>query len=150
MVLSTLEVVDKNLTSYRLYINDQLIEDKNCNGKVITNISKGKIDFWLNPKNQNWGIKPIIRINNFLLNTYLANITLYDHMFSFEFNDSFYENYKNKNLTSIQDAVPANKKNDHLYIDKHFGIDNFNENLVYEIKTILNEKYNSNISSKNR
>jgi hypothetical protein len=139
-----LEVSHSNLTSYTLYADKIKVYEGRCKGIIQLKLPYSNIEFWLNPIEQNWGIVPYIRINGFLINHYLAGITIYDHMIQFNFDQHFFENYSKKNFKSILDNVPKDKINDKLYLDTHFSILNENVELVNEIKQILNEKVSTN------
>ena len=86
---------------------------------------------------QPYGIRPMIRYNGFLLNYWLADIMLYDHLAEFTVTESFYIDYKNKDIQGRLAHLSAEEHMmDNLY-DKYIGVNNLYPELVQEIKDLL-------------
>lgn len=129
-----------SLTSFTLYADGAEISEGRCCGSIEIDLPRGEIEVWLNPMDKNWGIVPRIRIDGFLVNTYLAGIDVFDHMFKFIFADDFFWRYANMNVASILSSVPAQYRDDEGYISKYFGLSGANTDLVRDIRLILDEK----------
>ena len=99
------------------------------------------IEAWINPISQNWGVRPKIRIDGFLINTYLASVDVFDHMLRFRFDEDFFHRYAARNVDSIIASVPVQHREDASYISKYFGLSGGNEGLVTEIRSILDAKH---------
>jgi hypothetical protein len=83
-------------------------------------------------------IKPIVRYNNFMLDYWLANIQLFDHQLEFTITETFFQDYKNKNIQGrINSLSEDQKKLDH-YWDKYIGVNNLHPELVQQIKNFIN------------
>ena len=95
---------------------------------------------WINPLDKNWGIIPRIRIGGFLVNPYLASITIYDHMLQFRFDDSFYDRYQQLSLQSIMDSIDPSRRDDAVFIEKYYGVSGPNTDIVESIRKVLDEK----------
>lgn len=81
-------------------------------------------------------VKPIVRLDNFMLNFWLADILLYDHCLEFNISDDFFQDYRKKDIQGRLNHIPKDQKNEH-YVDKYIGLDNLYPDLVSEIKKIL-------------
>ena len=133
--MNTLEVKHK-FDHVKVYINDDLVEEKyNCNGITYTLDQplplKITIEFF--PFN----IKPIIRFNDFMLNYWLADILLQDHQLEFIVSETFYQDYKNKNINGRIASLPTHQQHTEDLWDKYIGIDNLHPDLVNEIKNLI-------------
>jgi hypothetical protein len=84
-----------------------------------------------------FGVRPWVRYNGFLLNYWLANIMLYDHMLELEITPSFYQDYKQRDIDGRLAHVTAEERTmDNLY-DKYIGTNNLYPELVREIRDLL-------------
>jgi hypothetical protein len=140
--MDTLEIEHPQLTSYTLYVDGAKHSEGRCDGSVSMALPYGDIELWINPIDKHWGILPRIRIDGFLVNTFLASIDVYDHMLRFTFDESFFRRYANKNIESIIASVPERHRNDEEYISKYFGLSGSNAGLVQEIRSLLDAKSN--------
>ena len=89
---------------------------------------------------QPWKIDPILRLNGFLINKWLANVELQNHCMKFVLDQDFFKKYRDKDLQGRMDSVGANPSN--IVIDRVVGR-NSNSDVVMLLKERLGE--NSNI-----
>jgi len=68
------------------------------------------------------GLKPLLRINDILVNYWLADVTQYDHMLEFTISNDFWVKYYNKETQNQINFANTNYKNDPMAIDKYVGI----------------------------
>jgi len=140
--MDTLEIEHPELTSYTLYVDGNKHSEGRCDGRAEVMLPHGEIEMWINPLDKHWGILPRIRIDGFLVNTFLAGIDVYDHMLKFIFDDSFFIRYAEKNISSIMAGVPEKHRDDEQYVSKYFGLSGSNAALVKEIRSLLDAKSN--------
>ncbi len=133
--MNTLEIKHK-FDHVKVYINDDLVEEKyNCDGITYTldQLLPLKITIEFFPFN----IKPIIRFNDFMLNYWLADILLQDHQLEFTVSETFYQDYKNKNINGRIASLPTDQQHVEHFWDKYVGINNLHPDLVKEIKNLI-------------
>ena len=138
--MDTLEIEHPQLTSYTLYVDGAKHSEGRCDGSAEVVLPYGSIEMWINPLDKNWGIIPRIRIGGFLVNPYLASITIYDHMLQFKFDDSFYDRYQQLSLQSIMDSIDPSRRDDAVFIEKYYGVSGPNTDIVESIRKVLDEK----------
>jgi hypothetical protein len=83
-------------------------------------------------------IKPIVRYNNFMLDYWLAGIQLFDHQLEFLVTETFFQDYKNKNIQGRIDSLSESQKELDHYWDKYVGINNLHPEIVQKIKDFIN------------
>ena len=136
--MHTIEIEHINQLDYvKIYINTDLVaENINCKKIVvaITNPPPIQVAIEFFP----FKIKPIVRVDNFLLDYWLANIKLWDHQLEFNISKTFYEDYKNKNIDGRIASLTKEQQNIEHFWDKYIGIDNLNPDLVDKIKNLIN------------
>jgi len=133
-MLFDIEVFHNQLYEYKLFVEDKLISEGQCDQNIKLSVPTGNVSVWFYP----WKIVPNIRINNFLVNTGLAGIDLYDHKFDLALSTDFYTEYHRNDISSRVESFFLNengKKDDMLY-DKVIGISSHND-VVEEIKKVL-------------
>jgi len=138
--MDTLEIEHPELTSYTLYVDGIKMSEGRCKGHTQVILSPGDIEVWLNPLDKNWGIVPNIRIGGFLVDPYLASITIYDHMIKMSYDESFYDSYQKSSLQSIINSVDPTRRDDLVFIEKCYGVSGPNTEIVESIRKILDEK----------
>jgi hypothetical protein len=126
-----------NLEYVKISINQQIVlETHNCktlNCKIVTLPATVNVEF------RPLKIRPIVRYNNFMLNYWLAGIQLFDHQLEFTITETFFQDYKNKNIQGrIDSLTESQKKLDH-YWDKYVGIDNLHPEIVQKIKSLISK-----------
>lgn len=127
----------KPLDYIKIYCDDILVaENHDCNFlKFSTNLAlPSKITINFSP----FKIKPIVRLNNFMLNFWLADIMLYDHCLKFVVKQTFFQDYKNKDIVGRIAYLPDEQKNVEHFWDKYIGINNMHVDLVNQIKQLIN------------
>ena len=74
----------------RIEIDGKIVELRKFRNCWYTKLPKqGQVQIFFEP----WKTTPKIRINHFLLNTHLANIQCWDHMYEFKWTPCFFDNY---------------------------------------------------------
>jgi len=131
-----LELYHPELTEYKYFVNDVLISEGLCNCSVVIKINPGpdKISVWFTP----WKIKPIVRIDNILVNYSLANICMYDHMLELSVPTDFFDQYHSADINSRIQSVFGNKPIDPALYDLVIGIGKSHTALIDKIRNILN------------
>ena len=130
----TIEVFHNELTEYKFFVNDRLISEGECNRSITLSAPVSNVSIWFYP----WKIVPTVRINNFIVNTGLARIALYDHKFDIELTKDFYEKYHQEDISSRMDLFyqADNGKNDEQLFDEIIGF-NAHDDVVKQIKKVL-------------
>lgn len=125
------------LEHIKISVNQQMvIEGHDC--KILAgpvNVLPALVEIQFRP----FKIRPIVRYNNFMLDYWLADIKLFDHELKFTVTDTFFQDYKNKNIQGRIDSLgQAQKDSDHFW-DKYIGINNLHPALVQEIKKSIDQ-----------
>jgi hypothetical protein len=126
-----------NIEYIKISVNQQtLTEGHDC--KTLTgfvDVLPAKIEVEFRP----FKIKPIVRYNNFMLDYWLANIQLFDHKLEFTVTDTFFQDYKNKNMQGRIDSLSESQKGVDHYWDKYIGINNLHPDIVQQIKKSIDQ-----------
>jgi hypothetical protein len=72
-----------------------------------------------------------------MLDYWLANIQLFDHELKFTITDTFFQDYKNKNIQGRIDSLSESQKDSDHYWDKYIGINNLHPDIVQQIKKLI-------------
>jgi len=119
----------------KIVVNNILVlEEYNINSASIDiNLpAKIKIEFFPHK------ITPIVRLDNVMLNFWLANITLYDHCVEFDAGENFFDQYRDKDIQGRLNTIPGDEKTGH-YLDKYIGIDHLYPEIIKDIKELLSK-----------
>jgi hypothetical protein len=126
-----------NIEHIKIIANHQLISeayDCSIHTAVIDTLPAViEVEFWP------FKIKPIVRYNNFMLDYWLANIQLFDHKLEFTVTDTFFQDYKNKNMQGRIDSLSESQKGVDHYWDKYIGINNLHPDIVQQIKKSIDQ-----------
>ena len=118
----------------KVFLNDELqLEEYNTN-HVFASIDRFPSKVWLEffPHK----ITSIVRVDDVMLNFWLANVTLYDHYVEFTIDTDFFDQYRDKDIQGRLNHVASDEKTGH-YLDKYIGIDNLYPEIIKEIKELL-------------
>lgn len=134
--MNYIEIFSPTAIEYiKISVNQQMIIDgyncKTLSGAV--NVLPATIEVEFRP----FKIKPMIRYNNFMLDYWLANIQLFDHELKFTITDTFFQDYKNKNIQGRIDSLCESQKDSDHYWDKYIGINNLHPDIVQQIKKLI-------------
>jgi len=129
-----IEIFHEQLSEYKLFVNEQLISEGLCNRSVELSVPTSLVSIWFYP----WKIVPTVRINNFIVNTGLAKIDLYDHKLDISLTEDFQEKYHQNDIESRMDLFYQNNngKNDEQLFDEIIGF-NSHDDVVKQIKKVL-------------
>jgi hypothetical protein len=126
-----LSVSHPDLNMIRFEIDQTVIDHEQQNYEYVVNISQAaEIKIFFEP----WKISPFIRIDDHLIDYWLANVMQYDHMIQLHWSDNFYCDYQNRNIQSKIQYLGLTKQED---IDYYLGINNSNLDIVDQIKKYL-------------
>lgn len=84
-----------------------------------------------------FGICPIVRYNNFMLNYWFANIVLFDHKLELLLTENFFRIYKNKDIANRIDWAIKQQHVSKHDCDQYVGVNNLYPDLVSQIKQLL-------------
>lgn len=137
--MNTIEIAHvANFDHVKIYINTQLVtEQYNC-ASVACDIPH-EFPFTVSVEFFPFKIKPIVRYNNFMLDYWLADIVLQDHKLELSIKETFYQDYKNKNINGRIASLPMEQQNIEHFWDKYIGINNLHPDLIDEIKHLINK-----------
>lgn len=120
----------------KFFINNQLVsETYNTDNASIVFADALPVNLEIEFKPHK--IKPIVRYNNIMLDYWLANILLQDHKIQMDITDTFFQDYKNKNIEGRIASLPPEQKNVEHFHDKYIGINNQHQDLVDQIKSLI-------------
>jgi hypothetical protein len=95
--------------------------------------SAGIVEIFFEP----WGIKPMLRIDNHLLDYWNADVMQFDHMVQLQWDEEFYNKYWKRIMNAKVEYLNLKSQED---IDYFVGVNNLNPEIVEKIKKILHEK----------
>lgn len=126
-----LSVSHPSITMIRFEVNGSVIPYFQSNKEFTVNIDQSStIDIFFEP----WKIKPLVRIDNHLLDYWLADISQFDHTIQLQWDGEFYQRYQKRIIDSKINYLKIDKQED---IDYYLGIHNSNNDIVNEIKKYL-------------
>jgi hypothetical protein len=88
-----------------------------------------------------WKINPILRVNGFMVNKWLANVEVQDHCLKFIINKNFFQDYQNKDLQGRLNSLGPNPRD--VSVDRIVGRQEHRD-IIRSLKEKIIEK--SNIS----
>lgn len=128
-----LSVSHPDLTMVRFELNHEVVEHKQYDNEFkITVNNPATVEIFFEP----WKIKPLLRIDDHLIDFWLADVMQFDHMIQLHWNSNFYKKYQERNIQSKIEYLGLTKQED---IDYYLGINNSNLDIVKQIKNILHE-----------
>lgn len=137
--MNTIEVAHTtNFDHVKIYVNSELVtEQYNC-ANIVCDIDY-EFPFVISVEFFPFKIKPIVRYNNFMLDYWLADIYLQDHKLDLTIKETFYLDYKNKNINGRIASLPLEQQNIEHFWDKYIGINNLHPDLTNEVKHLINK-----------
>jgi hypothetical protein len=137
--MNTIEIAHAtNFDLVKIYLNTELVtEQSNCTS-VTVDIAL-KYPFTVTVEFFPFKIKPIVRYNNFMLDYWLANIALQDHKLDLIITETFYQDYKNKNINGRIASLSLDQQNIEHFWDKYIGINNLHPDLTNEVKHLIKQ-----------
>ena len=134
--MNTVEVsYNQPLESVKIFVNQTLVAES-----ADTAVLTGTVDCLpagVEVEFKPYGIKPVVRFNDYMLNYWLANVLVQDHKLEFTISKNFYKDYKNKDIAGRLAHLTIEEKSAENMYDKYIGINNLYPELVKEIKEFL-------------
>lgn len=90
-----------------------------------------------------FGIKPLLRIDGFLIDYWLGGVKQQDHQIDLDLDVDFFYRYGEKDRQGRLDSLSDEQKQMEHYLDKYIGINNLYPTLIQEIQDLINEKPSS-------
>jgi hypothetical protein len=137
--MNTVEIeYPAGLDSAKIYISTQLVVERRDCRRVEFSFDD-KLPVHIAVEFFPFKIKPIVRFNGFLLDYWLANIQLWEHRLEFTVSETFYQDYKDKNIAGRIASLPTEHQAIEHFWDKFIGINNLHPELTEEIKKLINK-----------
>jgi hypothetical protein len=132
-----LEIAHKDLTGYKLFVGGELKEEGSCKGVVNFNVhpSDDTVEVWIEP----WKIKPIVRVDNIMVNYALASISQFDHKLDIVLSSTFFDKYLEKDTKYRIEGIFGDKEPDPIVYDSVIGVGNPHYDLVELIRKELDD-----------
>lgn len=138
-----ISVTHPSLTQCQILIDDVKIIEANAKTTVSIDFETAenkKCTVLFHP----FKISPMLRVDGFLINYWLAGVQQQDHRLDFDIGPDFFKWYRNKDRQGRLSSLSDEQKRDEHFLDKYIGIDNLHADLVGEIRRNLdNEKSNT-------
>ncbi len=137
--MNTIEIT--NITPFefvKVFINNNLVNETYGLSSVLITFDTGlpaNVEIEFKPHK----VKPIVRYNNIMLDYWLANVLLQDHKIQLTITDTFFQDYKNKNIEGRISSLPPEQKDVEHFHDKYIGINNQHQDLVDQIKNLITQ-----------
>ena len=134
--MHTLEVFrGVEFATLRILVNGSVLADKsNIASSGILNFAQdGSVDIEYQPQHQ----LPKIRVDGFLINTWLASAVNTSQGLSLIIDQSFADRYKAKDIEGAINSLPQKEQSAPEMFDKFIGINNLYPETVAEIKSVL-------------
>jgi hypothetical protein len=130
-------VSDQGFEWVKLFVNDEFVNQLHHVTSVQltlpTDTQSLSLEFF--PFKQ----KPLVRIDDFLLNYWLADIKLWDHRIDVDVGNDFYERYQQRDFQGRLAHLTPEQLGQHHYQDKYIGINNLYPELVEKIRNIIQQ-----------
>jgi len=134
--MNTIEVSHtQSLESIKIFVNQTLVA-ASANTAVLTG-TVDRLPAVVEVEFKPYGVKPVVRFNNYMLNYWLADVLVQDHKLEFTIGENFYKDYKNKDIAGRLAHLTIEEKSAENMYDKYIGINNLYPELVKEIKEFL-------------
>lgn len=82
-------------------------------------------------------IKPLLRIEGFLIDYWLGGVYQQDHQIEFNLSDDFFDDYRRKDIEGRISYLSESQKNVEHFHDKYVGINNLHPDLLEEIRKLI-------------
>ena len=126
-----LSVSHPNLTMVRFESNHEVVEYQQHEREYVVDIDcPATVEIFFEP----WKTKPLVRVDDHLIDYWLADVMQYDHMIQMHWDEDFYVKYQQRNIQSKIEYLGLTKQED---IDYYLGINNSNLDIVEQIKKHL-------------
>jgi len=126
-----LSVAHPDLTMIRFEINQIVMPHSEQDGEHgVTVPDASVIEIYFEP----WKIKPLVRINNHLIDYWTAGVQQFDHMVRLYWDHGFYQRYFDKIMQGKMHTLKITTQED---VDYFLGINNANEDIVAEIRKYI-------------
>jgi hypothetical protein len=121
--------------SIKILVNNKVvIEQQNTRSVTVTCDSiPASVSVEFSP----FKISPTVRINDFMVNYWLADLHKQDHKLDFTLDDNFFSNYKSKDIQSRMGYLTSDQQKIAHFQDKYVGVNNLHPELVDKIKSLL-------------
>ena len=136
--MSSIEILHSHFDEVKIYVNQELLaQDQKCNALKVNfdQLLPAQIDIEFWP----FKIKPIVRYNEFMLDYWLANILLQDHKLTLAVSETFFEDYRNKNIQGRVNSLSEKQRNSEHFFDQYVGVNNGYPAIIDEIKKTLDQ-----------
>ena len=134
-----ISVTDPSLIQCQILINDITMIEANAKTTVSIDFKiaeKKKCTLLFHP----FKISPMLRVDGFLINYWLAGIQQQDHRLDFDIGPDFFKWYRDKDRQGRLSSLSNEQKRDEHFSDKYIGIDNLHADLVGEIRCNLGDE----------
>lgn len=125
---------DLPFLTIEVFANEKLILSRTDISQVICEVpDSAVVEISYQPRNT----LPKIRVDNFLINTWLAGAVDTERGMSFNVDGSFPDRYKAKDIAGAINSLPEKENSAPEMFDKFIGINNLYPELVAEIRKTL-------------
>jgi hypothetical protein len=132
--MTPIELQGKHLNNARLEVDGKVVLPVKVDSNLVCwNAPLGLVNIYYEP----FKIDLLLRINGFLVNFWLGNISVQDHCLTFDLTEQFYDQYQQKDFEGRISSLGPNPSP--LSIDRVIGR-NFHQDLVNNIKNNLDKK----------
>lgn len=131
--MNSIEIQHKNLETGTLFV-DSIVQAAQP-GPICTwsSVTLGSVEIQFRP----YGITPLLRINGFLINYWLAGVLLQDHAIGFDLYHDFFTRYRTNDFRGRMASLGANPSE--ITVDRVVGR-NLHQDLIDKIEQQLHEK----------
>lgn len=135
-MIYTLELAHPELVEYKIFVDGKLKQEDQCRGSATIRISatKHKIEIWFSP----WKIRPLLRINNILIDTATAGVDVFDHKFDMLLDQDFFQRYHRREIDFRTQAVFGDEVPESGIYDRVIGYGSRHDDLVQKIRSRIN------------
>jgi hypothetical protein len=136
--MNSVEILYQQFDEVKIYVNQELLaQNQKCNSLrvVFDQPLPVQIDIAFWP----FTIKPIVRYNEFMLDYWLANILQQDHKITLNVSNSFFEDYRNKNIQGRVNSLSKKQQSSEHFFDQYIGVNNGYPTIIQGIKKTLDQ-----------
>jgi|TARA_B110000977_G_scaffold178088_1_gene235287 hypothetical protein len=134
-MVKQIKLTNSEKFSCEYIVNDRLISKSLDSKEHIFSVKElpCKVKINMNP----YKVKPIVRIDDVMVNYGLAKITPWDHMLEFDLDSNFFDHYFTNIIEAKRQYLSRTGQNVPDNMESYVGVDNAHPEIVDKIKELI-------------
>lgn len=133
-----IQLRNQKFEEIKVFINQQLVSQAQSCDSILVEFDQPlpatvDVEFWP------FRLRPTVRYNGFMLDYWLSNILLQDHKLTLTVSETFFEDYRNKNIQGRIDSLSDKQRSAKHFFDQYVGVNNAYPEIVSQIKKLIDQ-----------